>query len=89
MRHVTLDGMKMIDKYATHEYMHQKLMLPDYYGHNLDALYDVLTVHNKDLTVTLINKPELIDYLGEYGEDLIKTFQEAAKVNEKVTIKVI
>jgi len=89
MRHVTLDGLKMIDKYTTHEYMHQKLMLPEYYGHNLDALYDVLNAHNKEMTITLINEAKLIEYLGEYGQKLVRTFKDIERSNPSINFKVI
>ena len=41
MNIVILDGKKI--KLKTHDYLIKKLDLPDYYGRNLDALYDCLT----------------------------------------------
>jgi ribonuclease inhibitor len=40
---VELDCRKMTDRKAAHAYLKQALALPDYYGNNLDALYDCLT----------------------------------------------
>jgi len=39
---VELDGRLMHDRLSAHEYLKVQLALPDYYGRNLDALYDLL-----------------------------------------------
>lgn len=38
-----LDATCMQDRRETHEYLKKVLNLPDYYGENLDALYDCIT----------------------------------------------
>ena len=43
MKEIELNGAKMVDKETTHEYLKEKLSLPDYYGANLDALWDCLS----------------------------------------------
>ena len=40
---VVLDGRGMTDRKVVHDELKKQLMLPDYYGRNLDALFDVLT----------------------------------------------
>ena len=42
MRTIKLDLEKMSSLPALHKYLHQALELPEYYGANLDALYDCL-----------------------------------------------
>ena len=42
MRYV-LDALKMKTKTEAHSYLKEVLRLPEYYGGNLDALYDCLT----------------------------------------------
>lgn len=37
-----LDASKMTDKATSHAYLKEVLELPEYYGHNLDALHDCL-----------------------------------------------
>ena len=39
---VVLDAGRMTDKKTSHEYLKEILQLPEYYGHNLDALHDCL-----------------------------------------------
>lgn len=38
-----LDAACMQERKETHEYLKKVLNLPDYYGENLDALYDCIT----------------------------------------------
>lgn len=89
MRTVRLDGLSMVDKEMTHKYIQEQLGIPSYYGYNLDALYDALSVYDKDLSIMLINKPDLLEQLGPYGERLIETFIDVEKVNRNIAFKVI
>lgn len=72
-----LDG-KMINERG-HDYLMEVLDLPDYYGKNLDALYDCLCEINCD--VELINS-EFVD------NDIIDTFKDASKENDYFTFKI-
>lgn len=40
---VILDAKKLTEKQSAHEYLKWMLEFPEYYGNNLDALYDCLT----------------------------------------------
>lgn len=66
---VILDGKKI--KLKTHDYLIKKLGLPDYYGRNLDALYDCLTSIGVKTEIHLINSNEI-------SKDLYDTFYDAA-----------
>ena len=43
MQAVYLDARQFTDKVASHDYLKEMLDFPEYYGANLDALYDCLT----------------------------------------------
>ena len=43
MKQITLDGNKLADASLVHDYLKEMLAFPEYYGNNLDALYDCLT----------------------------------------------
>jgi RNAse (barnase) inhibitor barstar len=73
-----LDG-KLINQRG-HDYLMEALHLPDYYGKNLDALYDCLT--EIECEIELVNA-------GEVDEDIIETFKDAAAENEFLTFKII
>lgn len=73
-----LDG-KMI-KENGHDYLMEALELPDYYGKNLDALYDCLC--EIECEIELVNAEDV-------DEDIIATFIDAADENEYLTFKII
>ena len=73
-----LDG-KLIKKDG-HDYLMEALNLPDYYGKNLDALYDCLCEIGVETEIVLINSEEV-------SKDLIDTFIDASAENELLSFK--
>ena len=55
MKNITLDCSAIADKLALHIALAKALSFPDYYGKNLDALYDCLTDIREDTTLTLLH----------------------------------
>ncbi|BBI32686.1 barstar family protein [Cohnella abietis] len=84
MKQVTLNGAKMESIEVAHSYIARKLSFPSYYGHNLDALWDVLSSINENLHITLVNNDLLITSLGDYGRSLVDVFIEAAQESDCV-----
>jgi ribonuclease inhibitor len=76
----------MTDKAAAHNYLKRKLALPDYYGENLDALWDCLTTDFSGKKI-IIHKPQtIVDNLGSYGEAIIELFRRAEEENEFIKV---
>lgn len=73
-----LDG--ILIKKEGHDYLMEALDLPDYYGKNLDALYDCLT--EMECEIELINADEV-------DEDILETFKDAANENNLIKFKII
>ena len=73
-----IDG-KLI-KEEGHDYLMEVLDFPDYYGKNLDALYDCLC--EIECEIELINS-ECVD------EDIIETFVDASNENEFLKFEII
>lgn len=71
-----LDG-RMIQKQG-HDYLMEALDFPDYYGKNLDALYDCLTEISCE--IELVNA-SCVD------KDIIDTFKDAASENNLLKLK--
>lgn len=63
-----------------HDYLKDALNLPDYYGKNLDALYDCLC--EMECEIELVNA-------GEVDADIIDTFQDAADENDFLKFKIV
>lgn len=78
MKEIVLDGKLMQTRASAHAYLKAAFRFPDYYGGNLDALYDLLTeMRRQELTVTLINGDILRKALGDYGEEIVSCFTDA------------
>ena len=76
MNEIVLYGEEMEEN--PHEYIKEKLDFPDYYGENLDALYDCLT--EIDDKIIIIKDSSLLD------EDLIDTFKDASVENPNLKL---
>ena len=59
MKIVILDAKKMLEKEKMHEYFAKKFDLPEYYGKNLDALFDCLCGINEPTLIKLKNENAL------------------------------
>ena len=71
-----LDG-ELIKKDG-HDYLMEALDLPDYYGKNLDALYDCLCEIEADIEI--VNA-------GAVDKDIIDTFKDAALENDLLKLR--
>ena len=79
MNNVTLCA-RRISQPNVHEYFARKFPLPDYYGNNLDALYDVLT----SLPATTVKVRGTVQ--NEQGERVLAVLRDAAAANEQLTL---
>ncbi len=78
MHRIEIDG-KLIKK-GGHDYLKEALDFPDYYGSNLDALYDCLTDIGIHTEIKLNNR----DYVSK---DILDTFIDASKENAFLDFK--
>ncbi len=74
MKIVKLDCKRMREKKAAHEYIAEALGFPEYYGHNLDALYDCL--HETGECRIILQDTCALD--SDFGGALLSTFRDAA-----------
>ncbi|SFH76056.1 barstar family protein [Pisciglobus halotolerans] len=86
MKIILLDGREMTDRNTLHTYLKEKLFLPDYYGKNLDALYDCLTSDFSEKKILLVHTTEMQENLGNGGQALLNVFKTAAKENQALHI---
>ena len=86
MNIIVLDGRKMTDRESTHLYLQKKLNLPDYYGKNLDALYDCLTETGTPVQIIVSYVEEMQGNLRRYADSLLNTLEAASEKNPKVSV---
>ena len=72
-----------------HKYLHTALALPEYYGANLDALYDCLTEIAEPTELVVPKKVADEAYLGWYGQQFLQLLEDAGAANEalKITLR--
>ncbi|WP_462111645.1 barstar family protein [Campylobacter concisus] len=86
MKIVILDAKKMLEKEKMHEYFAKKFDLPEYYGKNLDALFDCLCEINEPTLIKLKNEDAL---QGDTKESLIRLFHDVCNENEQVKFELV
>lgn len=83
-----LDGKEIMDRGMLHDVLAVSLGFPDWYGRNLDALYDCLTDLQEDTEIQLLHESIMEEHLGEYARSLAKVIHMAAKCNPKIRWKI-
>ncbi|ARV99535.1 MULTISPECIES: barstar family protein [Bacillus] len=78
MRKIMIDGRDFENIEVLHDVLKDKLDFPNYYGRNLDALWDCLTGWvDLPLTLVLINFEFSKKFLGSYADDVLEVLLEA------------
>lgn len=73
-----LDGKDMTSREVAYHVIQEQMKLPEFFGHNLDALYDCLSELPKETAIVIVNETRLRFNLEEYGEKILKCFRDAA-----------
>jgi len=86
MKIVILDAKKMLEKVKMHEYLAKKFDLPEYYGKNLDALFDCLCEINEPTLIKLKNESALDNGTKE---SLTQLFRDVCSENALVKFELV
>ena len=70
-----------------HETLVKELPLPEHYGHNLDALYDVLTDEARDWNIIIYNTSAMEQENPDYLNRLKKLAGRAQKESGNLKIR--
>lgn len=89
MRVVVLNGSRMNSRETAHETLRRRFSFPDYYGKNLDALYDLLSCEDRLTLILLFNGNQLNQLPEDYGQSLVQTIREAAAFNHRLRLVTI
>lgn len=89
MKKALLDTLFVKDINQLHEEIAKVLKFPDYYGKNLDALYDCLT-SDLELPLKLVwkNYPAALKNIGESAELILKTLGDFSKEEPEFELEV-
>ena len=88
MKYAILDGSCIKDKESLHCVTKYALRFPDYYGKNLDALYDCLTDITEELTILVTDAASIEDVLGDYAGRFFRTIEDAAEERPNLHFRV-
>ena len=86
MRTVVLDGNEILDKAQLHDELKAGLELPEWYGKNLDALYDCLTDISELTELRVMSLGALEEHLGNYAGRLEQVLKLAARENDSLRL---
>ena len=83
---LNLDGTVLESKEELHNTVFYQLALPDYYGRNLDALWDVLSTWSAPLCIEVTHTELLKRHLTGYADALLELLHDAAAENNTITL---
>lgn len=86
MKRIILNGKRMITKEVAHAYLKRKFSFPDYYGRNLDALWDLLSTTARETEIVFVNAHCAAESLGQYGIALLKVFEDLSSENSRIKV---
>ena len=81
MNNITLKLNKFSEKNEIHNYLKKKMKFPDYYGGNLDALYDCLTDISADTAIDI-----RYDVENDLQKAVLEVFSNAVAANTHLAI---
>ncbi len=82
---IMIDGREMTDRSTAHTYLKKALSLPEYYGRNLDALYDCL-LEMKKSQIIVTHVAEMKQQLLRYGDGILDTLEDGARKNPNISL---
>jgi len=83
-----IDGRNFDSRESLHEFISGELRFPDWYGNNLDALYDCLSDVFEETEIEIINREEFHSTFGKYARAFERVIQDVCSENENIKFTV-
>lgn len=84
MTEIELNGKRLASEASAREYLFDMFEFPEYYGDDLEALYDALTDILEETHVNIRRRDAMLS--TEYGSKLMWVFEDAASDNKNLTL---
>ena len=89
MNVIMLDFTGIKSLWNLHEYLKEVFCLPDYYGHNMDALWDCLhCMFDEPTTIILRNISAIPKELKEAVKTMLELFADLEREDQEVTVQI-
>lgn len=85
MKEIIINCKDINSRYKLHEALSEKLMFPDWYGNNLDALHDCLTDIGEKTEIVMENYTIMKENLGKYASLFEKVVTVSTEENSNLT----
>lgn len=90
MKYITLNFLGIKTQEQLYDYLERAFDLPDYFGRNMDALWDCLLYWYDDkTTIVLKNVNKLPNEMKWLAEIMLTLFDDLQKEDENVTIQIL
>ena len=86
MAAVIIDGAEVTCREQLHRVFSESLDFPDWYGGNLDALYDLLGGTNLPVDITIVRSGLMSDEFSGYMERVLRVILRAAEQNPNIKL---
>jgi len=86
MKHCVIDGKQIENREMLHQTLKEALDFPEWYGNNLDAMYDLLTDMQEEVTIELRDQEQLEAHLGAYAKAFLRALKDAASEQKMIHI---
>ena len=84
MKVIYLNGGEITGKRALHEELAEQLHFPSYYGRNLDALYDLLSIEREHCLFILSDREGFEENLGGYFHGFMHVLRDVGRENDRI-----
>ena len=87
MKTIIIDGNEIISMNNIHRIFAEELCYPEWYGRNLDALYDCLGDVTEEVEIVFENTDELEENLGISFKKLCAVLDAVCEENDNISVQ--